>query len=168
MNLNNLLCDTTNLIEIYLVKKLTDKNAIDLRIGENVVKQIRNQYKNWKTTTYTSYHMNNMIYMYDMTNDNQIVYSKHRNHDFTHKNTYGITYHYSKMPTHLFGCSDQIDDKESFTISETKITNRLSVIIKTDAYGSYIYIEYRHSPNVEIDKIESYINNIITKMDIRV
>jgi hypothetical protein len=72
-----------------------------------------------------------------------------------------ISYKLSKLPTHLFPCLNDIDDIVEYTISEYKLTNRLSIMIRKDNYGQYAYIEYKHSPQIDIEKIENSINNVI-------
>jgi len=171
--------DNTNLIEIYITKPITDSNVIDIGLQYSDIQKIQEllPMKNWKTTRFTSYSRNDMNYLYDMSNDNQVVYSKHMVKNYItkpHKNStmniYSVSYNYSKLPTHLFPCLNDIDDKNEFTISESKITNRVSVIVRSDQYSSNIFIEYKHSPQVEIDKIEYSINSLIktiTKNDLQ-
>ena len=74
-----------------------------------------------------------------------------------------------KFPQYIFPCTNDIDYISTYSIKEYKINNRISLFIRYDYLNDEekqnlaktFYIEYRHSPNVEIDKINEYINNII-------
>ena len=171
IHLHSLLTDDINLIEIYITKPFTKSNVIDIGHQNRYIKYVKDQYKNWKTTSYTMFNKNELTYLYELSTDNQIVYTKIRQSDMIikkkHIDTYIIAYTHSKMPTHIFPCENEIDYRCVYSLSEIKITNRLSLIIKTENDISCIYIEYRHSPNVEIEKIEENINSIISKIDIR-
>ena len=108
------------------------------------------------------------MYIYDLTDDNQIVCSKLIEKDLiidtNNINLYIISYKHNKVPVHLFPCLNDIDYVSEYTLTEIKITNRLSIIIKEDEYGKYVYIEYKHSSHVDIEKIEQNINNIINNI----
>jgi hypothetical protein len=191
--LQPLLSDGTNLVEIYVLKgtkgtkenksivdtKQTDDavnqpasiEVINVDLHQNFVNNVKDQYKNWKVTSYVTFHKNDMTYVYDLSNDNQIVYTKYRQHgkniNKKHINLYAISYNYCKLPTHIFPCLNDLDNRCEYTLHEVKLTNRLSLIIKEEDNISSIYMEYRHSHQVEIAKIEEYIQSIVSKMDIR-
>jgi hypothetical protein len=150
-----------NLLEIYLYHKKLDENVIDIKVDNFIINNIYEKYKNFKTTKFISYNRNELSYLYDLTDDNQYVYSKIMKNTFNDKNIYIVSSIISKLPTHLFPCLNDIDDIIEYTISECKISNRISIIIKKDSFGQYVYIEYKHSHQVDIDKIESSINHII-------
>lgn len=183
IDLHPLLSDSTNLIEIFVTKGTHgnksnhDKNqstpieVINVDLHHNFVNIVKDQYKNWKVTSYVSYYKNDMVYVYDLSNDNQIVYTKYRQNDKImnkkHINLYAISYNYCKLPTHIFPCLNDLDSRCEYTLHEVKLTNRLSLIIKEEDNTSSIYIEYRHSHQVEIAKIEEYMHSVLSKMDIR-
>jgi hypothetical protein len=56
-----------------------------------------------------------------------------------------------------------------YLIKEFKINNRISLMLRYDylngcedkVVSKSFNIEYRHSPNVEIDKINEYVNNLV-------
>jgi len=166
--------DLPNLIEIYIKKagiaNAQDDNIIDICIDDKMIELIQYKYKNFKTTKYICYYRNELCYVYDMTDDNQYVYSKLKKIDNTiptkrrEYELYMISYKFSKLPTHLFPCLNDIDDVVEYTLSECKLTNRLSLIIRKDNYGQYVYIEYKHSPQMDIEKIQANINNIINNI----
>ena len=173
ISVQSLLPEGTNLIEIYVTKKIKDSFAIDINLNDGFITKVMSLFNNWKTTEYTSFYKNDLVYIYESSNDNQYVYSKHKECDrIIQKNKhdlYFISYKYSKIPTHLFPCTNDIDDRISFIINECKLSNRLSLIIKKDPFATSVFIEYRHSPQVEIEKIEYRIKTIletISKIDI--
>ena len=73
---------------------------------------------------------------------------------------YGIALNEMKMQTYLFGCSNNIENKEEMKIQEFRINNRISLIIK----NNNLYINYRHSKDVDLEKTEEIINSIIKKI----
>ena len=173
LNINSLISDGTNLIEIYITKSIKDPLIIDINISDAFAMKVIESFPNWKRTEYTSFYRNELVYTYDMSNDNQIVFSKIKQTDFIvnkkKKDLYFISYKHSKLPTHLFPCTHDINDRVTYTIDECKLSNRLSLILKKDSYSTSLFIEYRHSPQVEMDKIESRISAVIdtiSKIDI--
>lgn len=173
ISIQSLLHEGTNLIEIYITKKIQDLFAIDINLDDVFITKVMNAFNNWKTTEYTAFCKNDLVYVYESSNDNQYVYSKNKERDRIIQkkkhDIYFISYKYSKIPTHLFPCTNDIDERISYTINECKLSNRLSLIIKKDSYATSLFIEYRHSPNVDIEKIESRIRTIIetlVKIDI--
>ena len=71
-----------------------------------------------------------------------------------------------KFPQYIFPCTNEIDNISIYLIKEFKINNRISLMIRYDYLNDNVVsksfnIEYRHSPNVEIDKINEYINNLV-------
>jgi hypothetical protein len=74
-----------------------------------------------------------------------------------------------KFPQYIFPCTNDIDYISTYSIKEYKINNRISLFIRYDYLNDdekqnlakTFYIEYRHSPNVDIDKINENVNNII-------
>lgn len=155
--------DNVNHIEIHLVKsQLISDDVIDLNIDDSLVEEVKSKYKNWKTAKYMAYSRNHIIYLYNLNDDNQIVFSKIANlPSEAYKSWYIVPSTYSKLPTHIFPCVNDIDENIEYIITEAKITNRISLIIRKDQYGTYLYIEYKHSPNVDIDKSESIINEVM-------
>jgi hypothetical protein len=156
--------DGTNMVEIYFLdtSKKMKPHVIDIRVDEKFVENIESRYRNWKTTKYMAYKRNHLTYLYDLTDDNQTVFSKLTNkYKQIGGNRLVMHYQYSKMPIHLFPCTKDIDNVQEYTISESKINNRVSLIIRRDEYGSYVYIEYKHSSNVDIEKIAHLIENLL-------
>jgi hypothetical protein len=160
------LAEGTNLVEIYCIPKQskdTDDTIINLKVDSTFVSDVESKFKNWKTTKYMAYRHQHLTYLYDLTDDNQIAFSKLANkcEKIAGGSKLFTSYNYSKVPTHLFPCVKDIDDVQEYTITESKINNRVSVIIRRDEFGATVYIEYKHSPNVDIDKIESTIQTLL-------
>jgi len=161
LKIQQLLTDSTTLVEIYFTKISKIDRVIDINTPDAIINRIQEKYKNCKTTKYMSYCKNELTYLYDLTDDHQIVFSKFREKDMMTGNMYAVSYKYSKLPTHLFPCVSDIDMALEYTLHEYKLSNRLSLIIRKDEYGTYAYVEYKHSANVDIEKIESHLNSIL-------
>lgn len=155
--------DEINIIEIYLKKDGID-NKIDINIDENTVKKIYNKFSNWKSNDYVTYHKNSLSYCYDLSNDNQVLNTRAL-HNTDIKNNYVVfSYKNYRLSTYSFPCTNTIDYKIKYNLSESKITNRISVFIRKDDYANSVYIEYKHSPQAENKKNEETINNILNKI----
>jgi len=114
--------------------------------------------------------MKDKIYTYELSNDNQYVTSKMkklskyivRKNMPLNSDLYIIASKIDKYPQYTFPCTNNIDNISEYSIKEYKISNRISIIIRTDDEKTKtLSIEYRHSLNVEIDKMNEIINKII-------
>jgi len=161
LNIKNLLTDNTNVIRIYFINKTDNHHKIDLSISIKNIDSIKKIYKNWKIIEYSTYQYNNLSYEYDLTDDSQIVYSNTMEKYELNDNLLYMSYNYSKHPTHLFPCINTIDNIRKYSIQEYKISNRISLLIETDIFGNYLYLEYKHSVNVDTEKIESMLKSTI-------
>jgi len=160
--ISQLLTDNTNIIEIYVMNK--NKNN-DIYINDSFLEKIKSKFKLTRETTMVYFNRNNLCYAYDLSNDSQYVYlrklenhliiNNKQNYDF-----YGIGFNEMKMPTHTFACTNDIDNKIEYKIQEFKINNRISLIIK----NNNVYIYYKHSKEVDIEKTQEIIDNIIKKL----
>lgn len=163
--------ENTNHIEIYLIKSQSSVNITDLNLDDTIIKEAQAKYKNWKTTKYIGYARNHLTYLYNLTDDNQTVYTKVNVTSASHQSLSShqhkpyqwhiIPYTYSKLPTHIFPCTNDINDVCEYILAEAKITNRITLMIREDQYGKYLYIEYKHSPNVDVEKSESIISQMM-------
>jgi hypothetical protein len=167
IDISKLLTENTNVIEIYLmntVKLATEKpilNKIDIYINDGILNKIKQRFKLTKETTLVYYNRNNLSYIYDLSNDSQFVYlRKLENAIIADNNLYGLSFNEMKMQTHSFACTNDIDNKVEYKIQEFKINNRISLIIK----NNNVYIYYKHSKDVDIEKTQEIINGIIKKM----
>ena len=73
INIKEIITDKTNLIEIYLLSK---KDINSLTLDSVLINKIKTTFKKTKEYSTVIYSRNNYNYLYDLTNDNQIVYSR--------------------------------------------------------------------------------------------
>lgn len=172
INLNNYVTDETNIIEFYFVNKIIDNNTINVNMPNSISDTISKLYKKTKDEKYKMYFMKDKIYTYELSNDNQYVISKNKKTNSLYKtkkgNIYIIGSKIDKYPQHVFPCTNDIDNISEIMVEEYKITNRISLIIKSDVNdnGKTLLIEYKHSNNVELDKIMEIINKIVRNIEV--
>jgi hypothetical protein len=137
---------------------------MNIHLDNNFLNKIKKKFKLTRETTFVYYNKDNLSYIYDMSNDNQYVYlRKLENSQIKTMNNYdlyGIAMNEMKMQTYLFGCSNDIDNREEYKIYEYRINNRISLIIK----NNNLFINYKHSKDVDLDKTEEIINSVIKKI----
>ena len=173
-----------NLIEIYFINRGIrgqqgqQENVIDVSVKNSLETFIDNYYKKSRVEMYKSYTHKERIYTYELSNDNQFVSSKIKKHMDILDNIFVICSKNNKQPNYTFPCTNEIDSVSEYIIKEYKISNRISLILRCDSCDSCddsggggggeeiktLYIEYRHSNNVDIDKINETINKIIRKI----
>ena len=186
INLTDFITDDVNIIEIFLCKDITANaanaanaaDAIDVNINSDIESIIEKKYKKYKEEKYKSYHYKDKVYTYELSNDNQYVsskimiiskYDKYNNCKSNKSSVFILSSKIDKFPQYIFPCTNDIDNISTYTIKEFKINNRISLMMRYDysngddksEVSKSFYIEYRHSPNVEIDKINEYINNLV-------
>lgn len=162
IDISKLISDDTNIIEIYIMnsKTIDDINKINILISDDLINKIKQKFKITKETTLVYFNRNNLSYVYDLSNDSQYVYLRKLENMEIINNFYCLAFNEMKMQTHSFACTNDIDNRSEFKYQEFKINNRISLIIK----NNNIYIHYRHSKEVDIDKIQDTINNIIKRL----
>ena len=167
-----------NLIEIYFINRgirgqqEQQENIMDVSVKNSLETFIDNYYKKSRVENYKSYTHKERIYTYELSNDNQYVSSKIKKHMDIIDNILVICSKNNKQPNYTFPCTNEIDSVSEYIIKEYKISNRISLILRSDSCDSgggseeikTLYIEYRHSNNVDIDKINETINKIIRKI----
>lgn len=161
-HISNLINDNTNIIEIYMCNQsvINDEFKINININEDIKNKIRRKFKLTKETTHVYYNRNNLTYVYDLSNDSQYLYLR-KLETMNHINNYyyGLGFNEMKMQSHSFACTDDIDSRYEFKIEEFKLNNRISLIIR----NNNIYISYKHSKDVDIEKIDEIIKGIMKK-----
>lgn len=163
-----------NLIEIYLYQDKSNvsqcPNVINLNLDHSVINNIEKKLNNPKISHYKSYHMNDKIYVYELHNDNQYVISKNKvdlkNVKRVKKNTnlLIVSYKIEKYHPYMFPCTNNIDYISSYSLKEFRINNRINVNIKKEGDIESIYVEYKHSENVELVKINEIIGKLLSKL----
>jgi hypothetical protein len=168
INLRDYITDDVNMVEIFFCKANTKDDTegteIDVHITSDIENIIEKKYKKYKEEKYKLYYHKDKVYTYELSNDNQYVSSKITTSSARIKspNIFVLSSKIDKYPQYIFPCTNDIDNISTYTIKEFKINNRISLMLRDDASVKVFYIEYRHSPNVEIDKINEYINNLIS------
>jgi hypothetical protein len=175
INLKDFIDDDVNIIELFFCKDNSNNSDINVNIHGDIESIIEKKYKKYKEEKYKSYHYKDKVYTYELSNDNQNVsskimtkskYVKYNNGNPNKSNVFILSSKIDKFPQYIFPCTNDIDNISSYSIKEFKINNRISLMLRYDysnnkEIAKSFYIEYRHSPNVEIDKINEYINNLI-------
>ena len=178
INLTEFITDDVNIIELFICKDNVNTNisdVIDVNIYSDIENMIEKKYKKYKEDKYKSYHYKDKVYTYEFSNDNQYVsskimikskYDKYNNGNSNKSNIFILSSKIDKFPQYIFPCTNEIDNISIYSIKEFKINNRISLMIRYDYLDDNVVsksfnIEYRHSPNVEIDKINEYINNLV-------
>jgi hypothetical protein len=166
INIKDLITENTNIIDFYLMQKpiTSDENKINIFINDDLIKKIKSNFKKTKQCDIAYYCRNNCNYVYDLSNDSQYVYTR-RLEDTSIINDkisfYILLFNEIKLPTHTFACTNDINQKYIINVIEYKINNRITLIIK----NNNCFINYKHSKDVDIDKIQEIINNIIIKIN---
>jgi len=164
--IKQILTENTNIIEIYLMNKQKSQVKMNIYLDDLFLNRIKKRFKMTRETTLAYFNKDNLSYVYDLSNDSQYVYLRKlensqiksvNNYDF-----YGLALNEMKMQTYLFGCGNDIDNREEVKIQEFKINNRISLIIR----NNNLYITYKHSKEVDLEKTEEIINSIIRKLTI--
>jgi hypothetical protein len=171
IDINKYIDNDVNLIEIYMIKD-KNENSINVSSSDKLEHLIDNIYKKNKVEKYISYYNKDKVYTYELSNDNQYVYTKFKKHLDIIDNILVVASKHDKQPNYTFPCTNDIDNISQFTIKEYKISYRISLFIRydnnidktIDKTIKTIYIEYKHSQNVDMDKINEQINKIITKI----
>ena len=164
LSINEIKTDKTNLIEIYFINN-NDDNKINLIINKDNIDKILVKYKFKNINKYKTYYKNNLSYTYDLENDAQTVIEKNLENNKILNNIVILSYYENKYPTYIFNCTNEIDHEIKYEIYEYKINNRIILNIRKENDEYSIYIQYRHSNNVDIEKIENIINNIIKEIN---
>lgn len=158
--LNKFIENDFNLMEIFMVSKRHD-TRIDINIKQKSIDNIKKKYSNWKQTDQVIFYKNRMMYQYDLGNDNQLLFTKEMIDRQSFDNIEVLSYKYCKIPTYMFPCVNEIDERVEYDVEECRITNRISIILKKNIYASSVYIEYKHSSQAEIEKNEKILKDII-------
>jgi hypothetical protein len=186
INLKDYITDDVNVIEVFFCPAVSgvgcvgcvggvsgdpETPTINVNITKDIESIIEKKYKQYKEEKYKSYHHKDKVYTYELSNDNQSVFSKimTKSNYLAAANAsavFIVSYKIDKFPQYIFPCSNDIDNISTYSIKEFKINNRISLMLRSDYSNSKevaksFYIEYRHSPNVEIDKINEYVNNLV-------
>ena len=162
IDINKFISNDTNIVEIYLTNPKMDNNAnkINIYISDSIIDRIKQKFKLTKESTLVNYNRNNLSYVYDLSNDSQYVFlRKLENMEIKDQFCY-LAFNEMKMQTHSFACTNDIDNRVEHKYQEFRINNRISLIIK----NNNVCIHYRHSKEVDLDKIQDVIINVIKRL----
>ena len=171
IKLTELVEDDINIVEFYFIKNILSDNVMDVTMSGDIESNINKIYKKTKEEKYKIYYMRDKMYTYELSNDNQYVTSKtkkmNKNYKTKKNNIYILSSRIDKYPQYIFPCTNEIDNISEITIKEYKISNRVSLIVKSEINDNVtVLIEYKHSPNVELDKITEIVNKIIKNIEV--
>jgi len=162
--IKDIITENTNIIEIYVMNTQNTEMRMNIYLDDLFLNKIKKKFKLTRETTFVYYNKDNLSYVYDLSNDSQYVYLRKLENTKIKKinnyELYGIALNEMKMQTYLFGCGNDIDNKEEYKIQEFRINNRISLIIK----NNNLFINYRHSKDVDLEKIDEIINSVIRKI----
>ena len=166
VDIKQLITENTNIIEFYLMQKAItpEEKKINIYINDDLIKKIKNSLKKTKQSDIAYYCRNNCNYIYDLSNDSQYVCMRRLENTLIINNKisyYILVFNEIKLPTHTFPCTNDINQKYIINVIEYKINNRITLIIK----NNNCFINYKHSKDVDIDKIQEIINNLIIKIN---
>ena len=159
MNLEHYIKKDTDIINIYFCKSIEENNCINLiNVKQNVKLKFTKR-------DFAVYYKNDIFYIYDLLNDSQFTYkSKLLNHAMiNYKNKFLSinSYKEQKVSCYLFPSTNNISKKSKYTLEEYRINNRLSFSIKKENNIKIAFITYKHSSNVDIDKMNIDLNDFI-------
>lgn len=162
--ISHLLNEDVDVVNIHLVSnKNIDKNYIDLNLEKEFIEDCISKYKFMNKRNMVLYYRKNMYYSYDTSNDAQVIMRFYLLNSEIIKisDEYSIcvnTYKEQKLPCYMFSSTNDIDDKVKMRIEEYKVNNR---IILTKKDENSLYLVYKHSTNVDIEKNMSDLKNFI-------
>jgi hypothetical protein len=159
MNIKELITENTNIIEIYLLNK-NNRYDYDIYFDDVTMSNIKKKFKLTRETTLVYFNRKNLTYVYDLSNDSQYVFLRKLEHYKKSNLIFAVSFNEMKLQTHSFACTDDIDTRTEYKLQEYKINNRISLIIK----NNNILITYKHSKEVDLEKINEIVNNIIRKI----
>ena len=166
IDINTLITENTNLIEIYICNKQSfDNKKINIELNVDFLNKIKQTFKITREIKYISYYRNNLNYIYDTSNDNQLLITRNLEKD-NYENYNKIDLYYlilkeNKLPNYYFACTNNLDNKETLNTIEFKINNRITLIIR----NNNCFIQYKYNNSVETDKISLILKNIVKKLN---
>lgn len=167
-----LINEDVNSLYIHIYKNLQSKNSeFNCNIDTGLLAKIKSLYTFSNKKDFVIYYRNNIYYSYELSNDNQSVFKSSIIDMKADKinDKYSLCYNTwkeQKLPCFIFPSTDDISYKSRYSLEESKINNRLSIFIKTyeRERKQIVYLNYKHSPNADIDKIDNEILEILNRL----
>jgi len=152
-----------NCIHIYF----SGKNK---KIGWNSIKFNRDFINKPQVSKVVHFHNKNLVYRYELENDGQKVFTSAFIHDeYNSKNNlYAVGYNYELLPSHVFPCTDDIQQIVEIETYVFRINNRMFIYLEienddantnsnnanTTNTNTYLYIKYNHADNMDLTKMQ--------------
>lgn len=147
--------------------KMNVKGVKSLSLSHKKIVNIKNKFRFSPAKEYVSYMLRNLIYRYDVSTDNQtcIKLSSLSVQNTIDHNQFGMVVHVCdecKLPCYLFPSINDLSAKQTYTLEEYKVNNRVHLVIQTPKDGNpSLYIHYRHSKNADIDNANMIVTNLL-------
>lgn len=115
------------------------------------------------------YRYKELTYLYDRSNDSQRTISRMIHNECMPKNKpmYIVSLQEETLPTHRFPCSANIEDSGPIVRRSFKINNRIFFIEEETEQNNKVnyvyYLRYQHAPNVDIDKMQSDLDQFLAR-----
>tara|TARA_Y100000389_G_scaffold204963_1_gene261312 strand:- start:5021 stop:5527 length:507 start_codon:yes stop_codon:yes gene_type:complete len=167
--ISHLLSDDVDFLYIHIIPKFNiNNNILNLTLDKSFINKITSNYKFINDRNMVYYYRKNIYYSYDTSNDSQNCFR----FELLNSEIIDISDHFSicinvykeiKLPCYMFPSTSDIDHKTSFQIKEFKVNNRITL---TNKNNKSLYLLYKHSPNVDIDKNISDLQNLFKHLNI--
>lgn len=179
-------CPRANVMEWYILPggaANTDTEALWVTIGYDRPQFPSIRFRN--PMALEEYRYKELLYSYDRSNDAQRTVFRQALEECwgAGGKVYRLMLQEDILPSHRFPCSKDIQLNERLVRRSFKINNRLALIeeqvevdVETETgtkkgkgkdkevtYVYHYYIRYQHAPNVDLDKMQSDLNQFITR-----
>lgn len=123
-------------------------------------------FKNVPGTTMVEYYYQDLVYLYDKSNDAQKVLRRVPISSSVEGTYYAFVFNEENLPCHRFPCTNDIDTKRTFVRKTSRFNNRISIVNEVDTSGgaSRTYLVYRHSSMVDLKKISADIECALLRL----
>jgi hypothetical protein len=171
MDISKYINDDINNVYVY-INNPNNTEIINIT-DDNILQNLFTNFKEGTTVEYTEYHMKDMIYSYNNSNDGQKVYKKILK---MHDKIKGIySFDEEVLPPHRFPCTNNIIYKCFIKRTSYRVNNRTYINYEEERQENgevykYLYIHYKHSENVDIKKINNDIDRnykLLRRMNIK-
>jgi len=168
--------ESLNVVQVYLSSGETEVlgDIVDIRVAEekalSIADAMKARFGKAYVHKYLTLHYQNMQYVYDLDNDGQkTIKTTLLKEDLQdHGAWYFQGLHEETIPSHLFPCTQSLEEESTIDAEHYRVNNRMYVVHEKvawkgcpgDTYHSF-YVKYNHSQNVELSKMQHDINRAI-------
>jgi hypothetical protein len=172
-------CPRANVVEWYILPEKGDPEALWVTIGYDRPQFPSIRFRN--PMVLEEYRYKELLYSYDRSNDAQrTVFRQALVEQWgAAGRVYRLMLQEDILPSHRFPCSKDIQINERLVRRSFKINNRLALVeeqVEIDSEmkknkekggaGTFVYhyyLRYQHAPNVDLDKMQSDLNQFISR-----